>query len=423
LPLDPATRRIAVVGPHADSTIVLFANYTYPATLEMMRGMATGEATMVGMEGALGDMTPTMRKAAEARLTALASIDLDGVARTDYDAVSLAEAVRELLPDATVTAAAGTGVIESDPQDMYAAVRAAADADVVILALGGRSGAFAGKMTEGEGIDSASIDLPAHQVELARQVAALGKPTAAVIFGGRPYGLAELDALVDGLVLAYYPGPEGPRALARVLFGEDSPSGKLPFTLPRHTGQVPIYQAQKRGSGYRREPIDMFKGYADLPNTPLYPFGHGLSYTDFTYGEIGAAPALVAPDGRVSVSVRVTNSGTRAGTEVVQVYASTQAVGVTRPAQQLVGFARVELEPAAAADVEVTFGLSQLGYTDRDGRFVVQPGELRVGVGSSSADLRAESRLTIVGTTTDVGTRRSYLPDVVVRPVDGAVAP
>lgn len=421
LPFDPAVKKIAVIGPHASSAAAVFANYTYPTSLEMMRGLATGEAKMVGMEDMLAQMPESMRKAVEERTAAMRSIDLEQIAHDDYDALTLAEAIQQLLPEAEVTAVSGAGVLDSDPYDIDAAVLAAKDADVVVLALGGRSGAFEGRMTEGEGVDTADINLPARQTELARRVAEVGKPTAAVLFMGRPYGIAAIDEVVHGIVTAYYPGPEGTRALADVLFGRSTPSGKLPFTLPRHSGQVPIYQAHKRGSGDRRLPVDRFHGYADMPSTPLYPFGHGLSYTSFEYGDL-TSESTIPVEGSLAVSFDIRNIGSCSGVEVVQLYASTQAIGITRPIQQLIGFSRVELEPGQAARVDMTIETSQLGFSGKDGRFIVEPGPVVLRLGSSSTDIRQETVVDLLGEVTDVSGSRSFLPSTVVQVLDPAPA-
>lgn len=413
LPFDRGVRRIAVIGPHADSVMVNFANYTYPTALEMIKGMMTGRSRMVGMEGALDGMPEDMKKAAIERISAMENLDLEKFAREEYGSQSLAEAVRLLIPEAEVVTVSGTGVLDSDPYDIEAAVAAASTADIVILAIGGRAGAFSGTTTEGEGTDSANIDLPARQVQLVKEVTAVGKPTAAVLYMGRPYGLASVDEALPALVTAYYPGPEGATALARVLFGLAAPSGKLPFSIPRHSGQVPIYQAQKRGSGYRRESIDMAKAYADMPSTPLYAFGHGLGYSEFEYGELRIEPAVITAEQEVTITVPVRNLGTIRSAEVSQLYVGLLGTGITRPAQQLAGFARIDLESGDEAEVSYKVQASQLGHTAQDGRFVVEPGEVSVWVGSASDDLRAQGSFTVLGDQpVDVSTTRSYLPEV-----------
>ncbi|WP_426738194.1 beta-glucosidase [Plantibacter sp. 2H11-2] len=414
LPLDLQTQqRIAVVGPHAASTMSGFANYTYPASLEMLRGLATGRARLAGMEGVLGDMPPAMQRAAAERMEAMSAIDLDEVSRSEYGAIGFGEALAALNADWAVETVAGFDVVDHDQAATAEAIEAAKGADVIVVALGGRSGAFAGRMTEGEGTDAADIDLPQHQRDLVKALAVLGKPIVGVLFGGRPYGLAEIDPLCAAILVAYYPGPAGAEAVARVLAGLVSPSGKLPFTLPRATGQTPIYQAAKTGSGYRREAADNFQAYSDLPASPLYSFGHGLSYTRFEYGAVTVTDS-VAMDGVIAVAFDVTNVGDASGAEVAQIYASTTATGLTRPWQQLVAFARVELAAGERARVSVDVDVAQLGFSGRDGRFVVEPGSVTFRVGASSEDIRTTAIVDLTGELTDVSGRRSFLPEVTV---------
>jgi beta-glucosidase len=375
---------------------------------------------MAGLDNWTESMAPEMREAAAAAMAGLMSTTTEDYARGQYTAVGLAEAIQVLVPGAEVIAVAGTGVVDLEPQDIPAAFRAAQDADVVVLALGGRSGWFGRNITEGEGTDSADIDLPACQVELVRAVAGTGTPTVGVVFMGRPYGLAAVDNQLPALLTAYYPGPEGSRAIADSLFGVTNPGGKLPYTLPRGTGQVPIYHAQKRGSGYQRESADMFSGYADLAATPLYPFGHGLSYTTFDYADLRLSGKEADVGESITVSVALRNSGTVNGTEVAQLYLGDTATGVTRPAHQLAGFARVNLEAGAEALVEFTVALSQLGYTDAHGDFVMEPGPVTVSVGSSSADLRAHGEITVTGKPVNLAGRRSYLSNVTISSVGDA---
>jgi beta-glucosidase len=212
--------------------------------------------------------------------------DLEDYARANHPAISLADAVRALLPGAEVTAASGTGVLPSNPSDIEAAVAAAREADVVILYIGGKAGWYGDDLTEKEGGDTADIDLPAQQIELVNAVAELGKPLVAVVAFGRPQGLAPVIDRLPAVLTGYYGGPHQGAALADALFGVTNPAGKLPVTLPRHVGQVPIHHGQHPGSGYRRTAADIHHGYLDLPSTPLFAFGHGLSYTTFEYGAL-----------------------------------------------------------------------------------------------------------------------------------------
>jgi beta-glucosidase len=298
----------------------------------------------------------------------------------------------------------------SAPTDIPSAVDAAREADAVILYIGGHS-AWAGKeRTEGEGSDSANIDLPPQQVELVKAVSEVGKPTVAVVSLGRP---PSLTAVIDGLpavLTAYFGGPHQGAALADAIFGVTNPAGKLPVTLPRHSGQVPIHHGQHTGSGYRRTTGDIHHGYLDMPSTPLFPFGHGLSYTTFAYGPLQLSSDSIDVAGEFQVTVNVTNTGDRAGVEVVQLYAGDTANGVTLPAQQLIGFARVDLEPGATRTVRFTTPLSLLAYTGITGEVVMEPGPVELSAGSSSNDIRSTASLTVTGRThTFAGGERAFL--------------
>ena len=403
LPLSRDTAKIAAIGPHADSAVVGFPAYTYPAALEQLRGGAAGgESAMAGIGGG-EQVTPAEARAAmKAELTDMLSVQLEDFVTSSYPAVSLAEAVRLLLPNAKVTAVAGTGVVPSQPTDIPAAVAAAREADVVILAVGGHAAWF-GNRTEGEGSDTANIDLPAQQVQLINAVLAVGKPTGAVISMGHPYGLAAVIDRLPAILTAYYGGPHQGAAIADALFGVTNPGGKLPYTLPRHVGQVPIHHGQKTGSGYRRTAADIHKGYLDMPSTPLLPFGDGLSYTTFDYGPLRVERDTVDVSGEARLSLTVTNTGKRRGTEVVQLYAADTATGVTLPAQQLIGFARLDLEPGASKTVTFVVPMSLLGYTGLSGDFVMEPGPVEVSAGSSSSNIRSSATFAVTGQTRAIG--------------------
>jgi beta-glucosidase len=382
LPLSRDIAKIAIVGPHADDVAAGFTTYTYLDGLKMFEARATGsDIAMAGID--LGGGAPPEAKAAvAAELEPVFKADCREYLKSNYSAMSLTEAVRQLLPKAQVTAVAGTGVVPSEPTDIPAAVAAARNADVVILAVGGRSSWSSGR-TEGEGSDTANIDLPPQQVELINAVTAVGKPTIAVISMGHPYTLASVIDKLPAVVTAYYAGPHQGIAIADALFGVTNPGGKLPFTLPRHVGQVPIHHGPKWGSGYRRTGADIHRGYLDMPSTPLFAFGHGLSYTAFEYSPLALESDAVDVSGELRLSLTVTNKGTRRGTEVVQLYAADTATGVTLPAQQLIGFARVDLEPGASKTVRFVVPMSLLGYTGLSGEFVMEPGPVEVSAGSS----------------------------------------
>ncbi|MFD3377551.1 MULTISPECIES: beta-glucosidase [unclassified Streptomyces] len=400
LPLAPGIRRVAVVGPLADDVSAAFPTYTYPAMRKMLMRSAAGSA-MPGTESVSEGSASSL--AAEMAVAAASSGD--GWIRAEYDALSLAEAVRLTLPDAEVTSVA-------ESEDTGAAVAAAREADVVILALGGHAG-WLPDGTEGEGHDTADIELPAVQVRLVKAVTATGTPAVGIVQTGRPFTISSVVDELAAVVWAFYGGQEGTRAIADILAGTAEPGGRLPYSIPRHVGQIPVHHGQKTGSGYRRTDQDMHRGYLDLPATPLFAFGHGLGYTTFRYGELSLDASEVPVDGSVTVTVPVTNTGDRAGDEVVQLYFHDTATGLTRPAQELVGFQRVHLSPGATATVEFTVRMSQLGYVGLDGTFVLEPGPVEVSVGAASDDIRATGRFEITGDTIALAGRRSYLSEAV----------
>jgi beta-xylosidase len=409
LPLSRDIAKIAIVGPHADDVEAGFTTYTYPSALKMMHARATGgDIAMAGVD--LGGGAPPEGKAAvSAELAPVFKADRREYIKSNYSSMSLAEAVRQLLPKAEVSAVSGTGVVPKEPTDIPAAIAVARNADVVILAVGGRS-AWSNERTEGEGSDTANKDLPPQQVELINAVTALGKPTIAIISMGGPYALASVIDKLPAVLTDYYGGPHQAIALADAMFGVTNPGGRLPFTVPRHVGQVPIHYAQKWGSGYRRTKGDIHKGYLDMPSTPLFAFGHGLSYTTFEYGPLKVASDTVDVNGEARVSVTVTNTGKRRGSEVVQLYAADTATGVTLPAQQLIGFARLELEPGASTTVTFAVPMSMLGYTGVSGVLVMEPGPVEVSVGSSSNDIRSSATLNVTGKTRVIkGEDRAFL--------------
>jgi beta-glucosidase len=381
LPLSRDIKRVAVIGPHADSTMVGFPHYAYPAVLPMLA--AALKLGMFPMPG-VGEVPKEGMALLQTEFDGAGARDLDQYARKEYGALSLAEAIRKLLPNGQVTAVAGTGVTPAQPTDIRSAVAAAKAAGLIILYVGGAAGWVGDNLTEKEGGDTANIDLPPQQVELVNAITAIGKPTIAVVARGRPQGLVPVIDKVPAVLTAHYGGPHQGTAIADAIFGVTNPSGKLPITIPRHSGQVPIHHGQKNGSGYRRTKADIHRGYLDMASTPLFAFGHGLSYTTFEYGPLKLASDTVDVGGKLRVSLTVRNTGRRRGTEVVQLYAADRAFGVVLPAQQLVGFARVDLEPGASRTVTFAVPMSMLAYTGMSGQIVMEPGPVELSAGSSS---------------------------------------
>jgi len=251
----------------------------------------------------------------------------------------------------------------------------------------------AGDMS-GEAASRANIDLPGVQPQLLEAIHATGTPIVLVLMNGRPLTIPWAAEHVPAIVESWFLGVETGPALAAVLFGDVSPSGKLPATFPRSVGQIPLYYNHKN-TGRPTGPDKYTSKYTDLPVTPLFPFGHGLSYTTFGYSDLRLSAPRIAPAGTLRVSVTVTNTGAREGAEVVQLYVHDEVARVTRPVRALAGFRRVSLKPGEARTVDFQLTSKELGLYNRDMKFVVEPGKFRVFVGGSSVGgLEAEFEVT-----------------------------
>jgi beta-glucosidase len=255
-------------------------------------------------------------------------------------------------------------------------------ADVAILAIGDNEGTCREGWWFDHLGDRDSLDLLGSQVELIERVAATGTPIVAVVMGGRPLDLSPVLDHARAILQAWYPGQEGGEALAEILAGEVSPSAKLPVTFPRSVGQIPRYAARKPSDG---------RGYLFTSHEPLFAFGHGLSYTTFEYGDLRVEPSLIAPDGQAEVTLRVRNTGTRHGTEVVQLYVHDRVASVTRPVRALRGFERVPVGPGEERLVRFSLTPSDLSLLNRKMQRIVEPGVFDIYVGGSSdAELSVE---------------------------------
>jgi len=293
------------------------------------------------------------------------------------DVTTLRTALKTALPQATVTYVKGCDVTGESRAGFDEAVRAARNADVTILAIG-ESGDMSGEATS-----RMTLDLPGVQLELARAVASAGKPVAAVLFNGRPLAIGALADTVPALLEAWFPGTQAGPALVDVLLGDVNPGGKLPATFPRAPGQVPIYY-NHMSTGRPANPSDKYTSkYIDGPSTPLFPFGYGLSYTTCALRDLSVEPQQIGPDGSVRATVTVTNTGQRSGDEVVQLYIQDVASSVTRPVRELKGFERVSLKPGESRTLAFTLGAAELGFYNRDMRFVVEPGAFKVWASTS----------------------------------------
>ncbi len=296
------------------------------------------------------------------------------------DTVTLLEGIRAKLgdrADSVIAYAKGCEAEGGTADGIVEAVKAARGANAAIVAVGEPSS------MSGEATSRSNLDLPGHQLELIRAVHATGTPTAVVLMNGRPLTIGWVAANVPAILETWYAGTEAGHAIADALFGDINPGGKLPVTFPRRVGEIPMYY-NHMNTGRPPSDYKYTSNYIDEPAGPLWPFGHGLSYTRFALGALHLDAKAIPPDGRVGVSVEVANSGDREGDEVVQLYIRDVAASVTRPVRELRGFERVTLKPGERKTVRFTLGPEALGLYDRSMRFVVEPGEFKVMVGTSS---------------------------------------
>lgn len=323
--------------------------------------------------------------------------------------LSAVQALRAELPDAEVTYANGCAVQGDDRSGFSDAASAAGAADVCVAFVGDLAGLF-GLGTSGEGCDAEDLQLPGVQADLIAALIATGTPVVVVVVSGRPYALGGIHAGAAGLIQAFMPGEEGGAAIAGVLSGRIQPGGRLPVQIPRIPGGQP--------GTYLQPPLGVEHfGTSNLDPTPLFAFGHGRSYTTFEVEELRISHTEIPTDGALTVMVRVRNTGSRDGDEVVQLYLHDAVAQVARPVRQLVGFARAAAPAGGAAEVTFHVHADRTAFTGRDLTRVVEPGIVDVLVGLSASDIRCRGRFSLTGPLRTVGHDRVMVTPVDVRPV------
>ena len=307
------------------------------------------------------------------------------------DAVSVLDGIRRAVPGATVTYARGASPASSDSSGIAEAIRVARAADAVVLVVG-----ETGEMSA-EAESRSTLDLPGAQQQLADALHATGKPIVVVLMNGRPLSIERLNETMPAILETWFLGVEAGNAIADVLFGDANPGGKMPVTTPRAVGQVPIYYDHKNTG---RPPVATEKytsKYWDIPFTPLYPFGYGLSYTTFTISAPRLNTKTIGAGDSLRVEVDVANTGSRAGDEVVQLYVRDDVGSVTRPVRQLRRFQRVTLAPGERRTVRWSLGMGDLAFYDLAMRRVAEPGTFHLYVGPNSRDTQSAA-FTLRGT-------------------------
>jgi len=307
------------------------------------------------------------------------------------DAVTLLAGIKAKAGSNTkITYVKGCDIEGASTDGINEAARAASEADVTIVAVGESA------EMSGEASSRSSLDLPGRQLDLVKALQATGKPVVVVLMNGRPLTINWIAENAPAILETWFAGTEAGNAIADVLFGDVNPGGKLPVTFPRAVGQVPIYYNHKN-TGRPPDPNNKYSSkYLDVPVTPLFAFGYGLSYTEFKLSNLQLSAQSIRADGRLTASVEVENTGKRAGDEVVQLYIRDMAASRTRPLKELKGFERITLKSGEKRRVQFTLAPEQLGFYNTDMRFVVEPGMFKVIVGTNSVD-GLEASFEVVG--------------------------
>ena len=310
-----------------------------------------------------------------------------------------------------VAYAKGCDIIRDDRSGFEEAVRTAAGSDVVVMAMGGNCGWV--NVTGGEGKDRSRLSLPGVQQQLLEAVCAAGKPVILVLYGPGIFALPWAREHVSAMVQAFMPGADAGKVLTDVLDGTVNPGGHLTFTVPHHIGQLPLTYNHRTGSGYSSGSDESASaifsgGYVDDTDEPLFPFGHGLSYTTFEVSPMTLSADELPTDSAIGVSCTVTNTGCRAGDQVLQLYYHFSGAHVIRPNMQLAAFRRVHLEAGESRKVTFRLEASGLGYYNEDMVFGVEPGPAELKLGVSSADIVDEKPIRLTGPAVDLMGRRTY---------------
>jgi len=353
LPLKKDSGTIAVIGPNAHSTRNLHGDYSYTVHI------------------------PSVRKWKGEEIT-----EEDAV-----ETISVLEGIKNKVSANTkVLYAQGCDLLDTSGDGFEEALKIAAQSEVIIAVMGENSGLFKTSIS-GEGSDRVDLDLPGRQKELLQALRKTGKPLILVLVNGRPLSIKWEKENIPAILEAWYPGEEGGNAIADVLFGDYNPGGKLPISFPQSVGQIPVY--------YNRKPSS-FNDYINTDAQPLFPFGHGLSYTKFSYSDLKITPPQVKSLEGVKISFKVKNTGSRAGDEVVQLYIHDRVASVERPVKELKGFKRFTLQADEEKEIIFTLFPEQLAFYDEFMRLTVEPGVFEVMVGSSSEDIRLSGEFEVL---------------------------
>lgn len=404
--------KIALIGPHADNAARFFGGYTH---LSMTEEVHAAKNSIAGIQTS----EDGQESAQDVQVMYLPGTGVQSDETEEFYALtkkihpeckSLLEVLRQQLPEAEITFAYGYPVAGNDTSGFSKALDVVRGADIAILTLGGKHGSCS-VASMGEGVDASDINLPVCQEEFIRAAASVGVPLVGVHFNGRAISSDAADSCLDAILEAWNPSETGARAVVDVLLGRVNPSGKLPVSVAYHAGQEPVFYNHPNGSSYHQGESIGFANYVDLPHTPRYFFGYGLSYTNFSYDNLRICENAVPSGKTVDISCDITNTGTCGGTEIVQLYLKDVHASMVRPYMELAGFARVALEVGETKRVTFTVAPSQMAFLDKKMEWIIEKGEIRVMIGASSNDIRLKGAFSIADTAVIRGMDRSLISE------------
>lgn len=415
LPLKKNMKSIAIIGPNANSIRNLFGDYTFISQFE-------ASIADVSTLGDLDEETVSLYKGL------IDSDDKDAFTRSIYNIKSILEAINQKVSKITkIYYAKGCEILEYDKKGFSEAIEIAKKADVAILVMGGKSG-MVKDCTSGEFRDRTRLTLPGVQEDLVREIYATGTPIVLVLINGRPLSIPWEKEYIPAILEAWVPGEKGADAVADVLFGDYNPGGKLPISIPRNVGQIPVFHNHKPTGNLSVTTWN----YVEENTEPLFPFGYGLSYTQFEYSDLKINKPQVDINEEVEISLKVKNIGKLRGDEIIQLYFHDRGATITRPIEELVGFKRITLEPGEIATIRFVISMKQLGFYNENMEYVVEPGNIDVYVGSihslhsskqldlmndllSHRDVKLKSQFKIIGEAIKLDKNKVFFSKVLVK--------
>lgn len=364
LPIDKDVDKIALIGPNAHNIMALFGNYSFE--------------------------------------NHVVSTHYKDMAEKVVSVPTVLERLNEKIGEDKVIYAQGCNILDNDLSMIPEAIEAAQKTNITILVVGDKAGHFRAG-TVGEGTDTPDLSLPGGQEELVNAIFETGKPVVIVLLNGRPFAIPEIAEKASAIVEAWFPGQEGAGIIIDTLLGNLNPGGKTTLTFSQSAGVQPLFYNHKF----------LAPGFPELPEfKPVFPFGHGLSYTEFSYSDLKFSSTEIAVDGKIEISFTLKNNGDRKGEEVVQLYINDPVASIPRPVKELKGFKRIQLEPGEQKKITFIMSADMLAFTGLDYKKIIEPGEIKVMIGSSSADIRLKDSFILAGEIRYPGENRKLSTEV-----------